>query len=205
MYQNTEEIKDLKVVCKEEPNNEYLAFFKKSMVVMDNGEVAYKDSVEYIIPNFHKVLGSSMGLVDLNLLFQKWALKTNIPFWNAFDKGNTDNLVVLQDFTSSGKPFVKSFGEVIMFPDWVELLGTDFLYHTPKHILYMVSKLNGFTYCTDAFYFDSDEIALNKYGKLLVITRSDGEDYKLMVSDNTKLVKIGFRKEGHSYINLIQD
>jgi hypothetical protein len=205
MYQNTTEINSLKVVCKEEANNEYLAFFKKSMVVMDNGEVVNKDSVEYIIPNFHKVLGSRLELVNANIMFQKWALKTNIPFWNAFDKGNTENLIVLQDFTGSGKSFVKSFGKVLQLCEWVSMLGAEFLFHTPKHILYIVSKAEGFTYCYDAYLLDSDEVAIDKYDKEVVVNRSDGDTFKIAVEEDTQLVKIGFRKEGHSYINLIQD
>lgn len=225
MYSKTKYFKEVIKMT----TNTHISFYKEKYAVNKEGELVQKPYIDCFIPNYYHYLGGlGVTFIDMQTYFQKWATRTNIPFWNT---KITDEVQLIYLFQQNfhGKNhmhenFVAMPNISIGFSDWVQNLNKRFLDYQTDYVIYTVICFGGFFYCLDIDFIENNKTLIQfspiiekEWYKFSIQGRFQGQTFELnknyiespfpvseINKDNIKAYIIGYRENSeYSYTNLI--
>lgn len=224
-YYKSKEIKELRFV---EVNADIYCWGEYYAVNAD-GNLVVKEKVVYALPQVNR-FSEDLYWIDKQLYFQKWASRTNIPFWNLKKKDEVEFLTIIQkNFDDDGLLHSKIVSiephEVIDFRQWSLELGKFFMDYQTDYVIYYLMRFDNYTFCVDIDFHHSSK---THYGITNIIEKEQnvfslllqGEDNKeitkviqsnilpvgKIVKENSKAFIIGYRENNEeTYIKYITD
>ena len=160
-YYKSKEIKEMRFT----EVNADLYCWGNYYTVTKEGDLIEKEKVMYALPQVNR-FSEDLYWIDKQFYFQKWASRTNIPFWQYPKKDKVDLITVIQkNFNADGLLHDKIVGlephTVVDFPQWSDQLGKYFMDYQTDYVIYYLMRFDDYTFCIDIDFHDSKEMPYN--------------------------------------------